>query len=190
MKITISDTEKELIKSLIGTKLVSVSGPNLVTVKPSAFGQMMMADFVLINTEKSSVAIRGVVTEETIGDLTDEFAHFEIKPGLPSELKTSRDNGFVYTLHSGEIIERIWLTSETLQGSGRAAPPWTLTTDVAIKIELGGCLIAVSKGSHNNEILKVSYSPMNSMNEVPNVSGRFEEDSNNIISRKWNVVRL
>ena len=159
-----------ILKGLRGATLRRIFGVSLDS-------HLRSAD-VSIETDRGTITLWG-----DIDDLNDwegddgQYSVFHICLGIPdlypnlgaAAIRKADHNSYYF--HAGDCITDFNIHRETVRKVVAGEVEWTYTTDIAIVLELTNGVLAISKSSHNQEMLIVNFADCFEELDIPPTGG-------------------
>jgi len=156
------------LRSILNQRLAFIAGPNL--------SSDLCSDFVIIATADDFLGVQGDVHQGHLEGFSELYSSIETCKVEKEDLEEARKHGNQYFFKKGEIISRIFLVRDRVQGFVDGKEAWTYNSDIGIVLKLESGHVAITRLGYHDEMLKVTYLDELSVENLPATTGRFEVD--------------
>jgi len=182
MQNKFSSKQTELLRSLLGSSLSYVAGPNL---SPD-----LISDYVIIALESTFIGLQGDIYTGNFEGFAETYSTIRISQADLADISKSRDKGNQYFFKKNEKISEVFLVRDEICGFQDGNPVWEYVTDIGVVLGLESGIVAITKLSYHDEMLQVTYLEDLQLEEIPDTLGRFENDFHSNFTRTRSLIRL
>ena len=167
-QLTMSEPQHKVLRSLLGTTLLSFSGDEMQASNFAWF-------WVDVTTTTTSVRLSNKLASLTLSGHQNDYTSFEVtESDGPS--RRSRDRGYVYFQGKGQTIHEIWIIQEAIRAIKDAQPLFDFHTDHAIAFKLDNMWVAISKDSVGSEAIHIQHAASRESLSLPALDDEWPSD--------------
>jgi len=148
-QLTITAGQYDLLRTLLGSRLLSCSGDEM---QASNFAWFWLD----VTTTAKSIRCSNKLVSLSFGNAPDEYTAFAVENSTgPSRLAQERGN--IYFQGQGQTINEIWIIQDSVHAIKDDQPFFDFVTDRAIVFKLDNLWLVISKGSLWSEAIYIAH---------------------------------